>query len=466
MLKFGGTLRFEAGWSSLAPGGKPYMTSSTKSRGATRHPAKLRTTDNASSSRATKDGKKSGNKSGAKWLAYVSLASVPLVLVLGNSMLVPILPQLAEKLAISTFQASLVITLFSVSAGIVIPISGYLSDRYSRKAVILPSLAVYGLAGIGAGVAAVMHSYGLLIAFRALQGIGAAGTSSIAMALVGDMYKDGEESEALGLIEASNGAGKVVSPIIGSLLALMAWYMPLFAFPFFCACSFALMLWCIQEPAKEGKAEVLPIKTYVKDIGKLFREKGRWLIGAFVSGSLGLFILFGVLFRLSDLLEKPPYSINGVAKGGILAIPLLFLVITAYITGRKIKNNGPLMRRLMIVGLAVMSAALGAAAFLHASIVALIGFAALSSFGTGMLLPCLNTLITGSVDRQHRGMVTSLYSSLRFFGVAFGPPLFGWIAARSDTLLYGIISGLSAGALLVIVFLVHPPKQAGDAAKR
>lgn len=435
------------------------MKQSTKSRGAAGGPGKLRTTGPAGSASDSKQ----GGKGGGKWLEYMALATVPLVLVLGNSMLVPILPEMERKLHISTFQASLVITLFSVSAGLIIPISGYLSDRYSRKGVILPSLALYGVAGIGAGVAAVMHSYGFLIAARALQGIGAAGTSSIAMALVGDKYKDGEESEALGLIEASNGAGKVISPIIGSLLALLSWYAPLFAFPAFCACSFAAVMFLIKEPSRESKEQALPIKQYVKDIGKVFREKGKWLISAFVSGSLGLFILFGVLFRLSDLLEKAPYNVDGVAKGGVLAIPLLFLVITAYITGRKIKNNGKLMRVLMIIGLAVMGAALAAAAFLHRNIYVLIGFAALSSLGTGLLLPCLNTLITGSVDRQHRGMVTSLYSSLRFFGVAFGPPLFGWIAAKSDALLYGIVSGLSVAALLIIVFLVHPPAQAGDA---
>jgi MFS transporter, ACDE family, multidrug resistance protein len=435
------------------------MKQSTKSRGAAGGPGKLRTAESGGGSAQAKN----GNKSGGKRLEYLALATVPLVLVLGNSMLVPILPEMERKLHISTFQASLVITLFSVAAGLIIPFSGYLSDRYSRKAVILPSLALYGIAGIGAGIAAVMHSYGFLIAARALQGIGAAGTSPIAMALVGDKYKDGAESEALGLIEASNGAGKVVSPIIGSLLALLSWYAPLFAFPLFCAGSFAAMMFLIKEPPKDDKEQAMPIKQYVTDIGKVFREKGRWLISAFVSGSLGLFILFGVLFRLSDLLEKAPYNIDGVAKGGILAIPLLFLVITAYITGHKIKNNGKLMRVLMITGLAVMGVSLAAAAFLHRNIYMLIGFAALSSLGTGLLLPCLNTLITGSVDRQHRGMVTSLYSSLRFFGVAFGPPLFGWIAGKSDTLLYGIVAGLSVGALLIIVFLVHPPKQAGDA---
>ncbi|MCQ6560930.1 MFS transporter [Paenibacillus mendelii] len=419
-------------------------------------PGKLRT----QSTNEQQDKKKQSGGSGAKWREYIALASVPLVLVLGNSMLVPILPEMERKMGISGFQASMVITLFSVAAGLIIPIAGYLSDRFSRKAVILPSLALYGIAGIVAGIGALMNSYGLLIASRAFQGIGAAGTSPIAMALVGDKYKDGAESEALGLIEASNGAGKVVSPIIGSLLALIVWYAPLFAFPVFCAGSFLAMMLLIKEPEAEKKNT--SVKQYVADIVKLFKEKGRWLISAFLAGSLGLFILFGVLFRLSDVLEKAPYNIDGVAKGGVLAIPLLGLVVTAFLTGRHIKSNGVLMRRLMVIGLALMGASLVAAALLYRNLYALIGFVTLSSVGTGLLLPCLNTLITGAVDRAHRGMITSLYSSLRFFGVAFGPPLFGWMAARSDMLLYFVVAGLSFAALALVALFVHPPKKAGD----
>nr|WP_246427577.1 MFS transporter [Paenibacillus phyllosphaerae] len=409
----------------------------------------------------TKDGS-NGNKSasGKKWVQYFALATVPLVLVLGNSMLVPILPDMQAKLNVSDFQSSLVISTFSVAAGLIIPLMGYLSDRFARKKIILGSLALYGVAGIVAGLGALWHSYALLITARAFQGIGAAGTSPIAMALVGDMYKDGEESEALGLIEASNGFGKVLSPIIGSLLAMIVWYAPLFAFPLFCAASFAAMMFFIKEP--ESKQEPPSIKEYLGNIVKLFKQKGRWLISAFVSGSLGLFILFGVLFRLSDILEKPPYSIEGVAKGGILAIPLLGLVITSYMTGHHIKNNGTLMRRLMVIGLALMAVSLAAAAFFYKNVWVVIGLASLSSVGTGLLLPCLNTLITGAVDRQHRGMITSLYNSLRFLGVAFGPPLFGWLASKSDILLYSVIAGLSLAGLGLVAAFVHPPKQAGD----
>lgn len=401
-----------------------------------------------------------GRKS--KWAEYIALSTVPLVMVLGNSMLVPILPDLERSLKVSDFQSSLVITLFSVTAGVFIPAAGYLSDRYSRKAIILPSLAVYGAAGVLAGFAAVWQNYPLLIGARAVQGLGAAGTAPIAMALVGDMYKDGQESEALGLIEASNGAGKVISPILGSLFALLIWFAPFFAFPVFCALSLLAMMFLIKEP--KGERAHPKLSVYIKDIGSIFKKQGRWLIPAFVSGSLGLFNLFGVLFFLSDILEKPPHNIDGVMKGCILAIPLLGLVITSYTTGRIIKNNGRLMRILMNIGLIMMVISLTAAIWIHHSLVPLIGLLTLSSIGTGLLLPCLNTLITGAVDKAHRGMITSLYSSLRFLGVAFGPPIFGWLVGISREILFTTVTALATAALALAFFMVKPPRKAGDQA--
>ena len=401
-----------------------------------------------------------GRKS--KWIEYIALATVPMVLVLGNSMLVPILPELEKQMGVSSFQASLVITLFSVTAGVFIPVAGYLSDRFSRKAIILPSLAVYGAAGVLAGFGALWESYPVLIAARALQGLGAAGTAPIAMALVGDMYKDGAESEALGMIEASNGTGKVISPILGSLFALIVWYAPFFAFPVFCALSLLAMMFLIKEPA--GQKEAPSLREYASNVAGVFRKKGRWLIPAFIAGSLALFTLFGVLFFLSNMLEKPPYSIDGVAKGGVLAIPLVGLVVTAYTTGRIIKNNGKLMRVLMNVGLLMMAVSLTVAIWGERNLILLIALLTLSSVGTGLLLPCLNTLITGAVDKAHRGMITSLYSSLRFLGVAFGPPIFEWLGGISRTVLFATVSVLSAIALAFIFFLVKPPARAGGAA--
>lgn len=428
------------------------------------------TADNYTMNRQSEAGDQTESKPTAKQQAnagskgliweFIAIATVPLVLVLGNSMLVPILPELQEKLGISQFQSSLVITLFSVTAGLVIPISGYLSDRFSRKAIIIPSLIIYGAAGILAGLGAVWNSYTVLIVARAIQGLGAAGTAPIAMALAGDLYNDGTESKALGLTEASNGTGKVVSPILGSLLALIVWYAAFFAFPVFCLLSLLAVVFLLKEP--ERKNEPPKLSEYIRQIGTVMKKKGRWLVTSFVAGSVALFVLFGVLFYLSDILEAAPYHIDGVMKGLVLAIPLLGLVITSYTTGSMIKKNGSLMRVLMTIGLAVMTVSLGLCIlFYNKNIYLFISLLTLSSIGTGLLLPCLNTMITGSVERDQRGMITSLYSSLRFLGVAFGPPLFGWMMDKSHQIVFITVTLLTAITLVLVFFFIKPPAKLG-----
>jgi len=399
------------------------------------------------------DSKQEDKAKGHIW-TFIAIATIPLVLVLGNSMLVPILPDMQERMGISRFQSSLVITLFSITAGLIIPVSGYLSDRFSRKAVIIPSLIIYGAAGVLAGFGAIWNSYTILIISRAIQGLGAAGTAPIAMALVGDLYKGGTESKALGLIEASNGSGKVLSPILGSLLALLIWFAPFFAFPVFCLLALLAVIFIIKEPKKQKEPQAL--KAYISQIGTILKEKGRWLITSFFAGSLALFILFGVLFYLSQILEKEPYNIDGVKKGLVLAIPLLGQVITAYTTGALIKKNGTLMRWLMNIGLILMTVALALTIFLSNNLYLFIGLLTLSGIGTGLLLPCLNTMITGSVEREQRGMITSLYNSLRFIGVAFGPPLFGWLMSISHKAIFITVSSLSLVTLVLVFFLIKP----------
>lgn len=65
--------------------------------------------------------------------ALIALASIPLIMTLGNSMLLPILPQISKELGVSAFQVSMIITVYGLIAILMIPIAGYLSDRFGRK---------------------------------------------------------------------------------------------------------------------------------------------------------------------------------------------------------------------------------------------------------------------------------------------------------------------------------------------
>ena len=390
-------------------------------------------------------------------LTVAAIGSIPLIMTLGNSMLIPILPKMKSELDLSQFQVSLTITVFSITAAIFIPILGYLSDRFSRKAVIIPALFLYGIGGILAGFASTSFSsaYTWILTGRALQGLGAAGTAPIAMALTGDLFKGAEESRVLGLVEASNGFGKVLSPIVGSLIALLAWYGVFFAFPAFCVISIILTWIFIKEKTK--KKSPPPLGKYVKGLLGVFKHEGRWLFTAYLAGATCLFTLFGILFYLSDVLEKD-YQIDGVKKGLILAIPLLVMCTTSYITGSKIGKNQQLMKKLIVLGLIFMTISYATLSF-FSKLVPFISILALSSVGTGLVLPCINTFITNAVGKEKRGFVTSLYSSLRFLGVAIGPPIFGRLMDWSKIGMFMTIAALTFVVGILALTMIRVSKK-------
>lgn len=132
------------------------------------------------------------------------------------------------------------------------------------------------------------------------------------------------------------------------------------------------------------------------------------------------------------------------------------MVITSYTTGALIKKNGTVMRWLINIGLLVMTLSLASTIFALQNLYLFIGLLTLSAIGTGLLLPCLNTMITGSVEKSERGMITSIYNSLRFIGVAFGPPIFGWLMDKSDRLIFITVSSLAGLTLVLVFFLVKP----------
>lgn len=392
-----------------------------------------------------------------KGMTIAAISSIPLILVLGNSMLIPILPKMKSELHISQFQVSLVISVFSIAAAISIPFLGYLSDRFSRKAVIIPALILYGSGGLLAGAAAAWFakSYTWILAGRVMQGIGAAGTAPIAMALAGDLFKGGEQSKVLGLVEASNGLGKVISPIIGSLLALLFWYTAFFAFPIFCLISILLTIFFIKE--KKAKKEPPPVGKYVKGLVSVFKTEGRWLFAAYLTGAVCLFTLFGILFYISDILEKE-HHIDGLLKGAILAIPLLFMTSTSYLTGSKIGKKMKLMKALIILGLLMMTSSFASLIFFK-KLVPFFAVLAVSSIGTGLVLPCINSFITGSVPTDRRGFVTSLYGSVRFLGVAIGPPIFSKLMDWSRSGMFLTTAGLTLFCGLLCLVLIKVAKK-------
>jgi MFS transporter, ACDE family, multidrug resistance protein len=392
-------------------------------------------------------------------LMLLSIASIPLIMTLGNSMLIPVLPAISRELEVSSFQVSLLITVYAVVAILLIPVAGFLSDRFGRKAVIIPSLIIAGAGGAVCAAAAWWMNngaYPVILAGRFLQGIGAAGAAPIVLPLVGDLFQDEKEvSLGLGVIETSNTFGKVLSPILGSALAMIVWFAPFISIPLFCLASVLLVGFMVKPPKRQKQESQVGIKEFIRSVGSILKEKGRWLTGVFAAGGIAMLLVFGVLFYLSNVLEEQQ-GLHGIAKGGVLAIPLGALCLASFITGRKIGENKKGMKLVSTFGLALTSGMLLAEVWLS-NIYAVIGVFALAGAGIGAALPSLDAIITESIDKKQRGTVTSLYSSMRFIGVSAGPPLVSLLVQGGQRTVFLTLAAFSLAGVCLTAFMIKPP---------
>ncbi|WP_273852977.1 MFS transporter [Guptibacillus spartinae] len=389
-----------------------------------------------------------------KW-DLISLASIPLVMTLGNSMLIPVLPLIEKKLGITSFKVSMIITVYSIAAILLIPIAGYLSDRYGRKKVIIPSLFIAGIGGLVTGWASwsLKDPYIMILIGRVLQGIGSSGAAPVVLPLVGDLFKsDKDVSAGLGLIETSNTVGKVLSPILGAFLASFLWYLPFLSIPVFSLISIILVIFLVESPEK--KEEPQTFSCFLSCLKKIFHKDGKWLTAIFAIGGVIMFVLFGILFYLAGFLEKE-FQIVGVKKGAIIAIPLVALSLTSYIAGKRIGENKTTMKWCIFAGLSLLAAAsIGVSFTERLWFMLLILFVA--GIGIGMSLPCLDALITEGVKKEERGTITSLYSSTRFLGVAAGPPIYAILMKQSHEIVFYTSAAVTAVAILLCFVSIKP----------
>lgn len=96
-----------------------------------------------------------------------------------------------------------------------IPIYGRLSDLYGRKRVFFAGAGVFLLGSTLCGFASDMF---WLIAFRALQGMGAGAVQPVAYAIVGDIYTPTERARVQGFLSSVFGISAVIGPTLGAFL--------------------------------------------------------------------------------------------------------------------------------------------------------------------------------------------------------------------------------------------------------
>src|SRR5499427_8284529 len=108
-----------------------------------------------------------------------------------------------------------VVTAYVLASTITTPLYGKLGDMYGRKRLLMIAIIVFL---IGSALSGLAHSMDQLIAFRALQGLGAGGLLTGAIATIGDLVPPRERGQYMGYIMGVMTLAMVAGPLVGGYI--------------------------------------------------------------------------------------------------------------------------------------------------------------------------------------------------------------------------------------------------------
>src|SRR5580692_610659 len=98
---------------------------------------------------------------------------------------------------------------------------GVLGDRLGRKRVLIAGLVLFGL---GSLFSAYSHSPDVLIAARAVMGLGGAAVMPQTLSIIANVFEPGERARAIGIWTSAVGIGVAIGPVLGGLLLAHFWW--------------------------------------------------------------------------------------------------------------------------------------------------------------------------------------------------------------------------------------------------
>jgi EmrB/QacA subfamily drug resistance transporter len=248
------------------------------------------------------------------------------------------LPQIQQALHAGAADVQWVMNAYLLLLGALLLTGGAAGDRYGRRLVFLVGVAIFTLASIGCALAPDAH---LLVAARAVQGVGAALLTPASLALLSANFPDNERGQAIGLWAGLGAVTAAVGPLVGGWLvdqvswraiffinvplAIGTFVLTLIATPeskdpdakhldapgaVLCAASLGLLTWGLTVAGSEG-----------------FRSP--WVIGAVAAGVAG-----GALFAVVEARSKAPMLPFALFRSrDFLAANLLTLLLYFALSG-------------------------------------------------------------------------------------------------------------------------------------
>src|ERR687885_355798 len=160
-----------------------------------------------------------GKDDRGRWMALVVLCAGQLMIIIDQTIVNVALPSVQSDLGFSQSGLAWVVNVYLIAFGGLLLLFGRLGDLLGRKRVFVAGLILFTLASLLCGLAKSADSAAILIAARAIQGLGAAIISPAALSIVTTTFTEGaERNKALGIWGALGGSGAAAGVLLGGIL--------------------------------------------------------------------------------------------------------------------------------------------------------------------------------------------------------------------------------------------------------
>ncbi len=444
----------------------------------------------------------------AGW-ALAGLSLSVLLSSLGTSIANVALPTLAHAFA-ATFQGvQWVVLAYLVAVTSVIVSVGRLGDILGRRRLLLTGIIVFTAGSVLCGIAPTLW---LLIAARALQGIGAAAMMALAMAFVSEIVPKTRTGRAMGLLGTMSAVGTALGPSLGGLLiAASGWRaiflinIPLGILAFFLSRRY-LPVDHFNSPRVRGNFDsvgtlllALALAAYALAMTMGRGSFGRWNLALLIVGAglVGFFLFVETrvkapLFRLAllrDRVLRPGLLTSGLVStvmmstlvvgpfyltlalglrsavvGFVLSIGPLVAALAGVPAGRLADRYGA--RRMAIIGLLGIVSGSVALALLPPPTV-IFGYIApivIITVSYALFQTANNAAVMGDIAAHQRGVVSGMLNLSRNLGLITGASVMGAVfafasgtsditTAPAPAIAIGMQATFAVGATLIVIAL-------------
>ena len=252
----------------------------------------------------------SEKENGNMWSVLAVLIVGTFITILNSSLINIALPKMMAVFSVSLDTIQWVVTTYTIALGVVIPLSGYLSDRFGAKTLYITGLGLFTLGSLFCGLA---WSSSSMIAFRTIQGIGGGIVGPVGSAIIFRTIPPEKRGVAMGLYGVAAMAAPAIGPTIGGyVIAHLSWRVLFYISIPFGIIGVIMGVFMLEEIPKMPLGKFDSIGFFTSTIGLIciFYVLGKWTHINWGELEYPLILAIGIcsmiLFVINELMHPNP----------------------------------------------------------------------------------------------------------------------------------------------------------------